>query len=370
MINQVFPLLQFGLNLAEPNEDDLEVFSKLQLNEWKELCELTDKQGVAAIALDGLGMLVDKYGQARLCPTIDKEQWQLMLLEWIGISQIIEQGNALQLDIMEDLASAWSGKGCKVMVFKGQANGQMYPNPKHRNPGDIDCYLFDDYAVGNDIARKLGAQIDEGWYKHSQISYKGELFENHQYFVHTREGKQSKLLEKELEKMLITTMSFDALMPSSKVMVPPIQWNAMFLTYHGCAHFLSEGLRLKQLLDWTIFLKKYQDDVDWKAFYDYCDRYHFRKFADTITSICVKHLGVKLSNAGITTESPYTERIVHSIIYDEDYIYSEGEGGWKERWHVLKNLFRYRWKYEEIYGQSVWKQLWWYVSGYLLHTEN
>ena len=54
--------------------------------------------------------------------------------------------------------------------------------------------------------------------------------------------------------------------PESEVLLPPVQWNAMFLTYHACGHFLSEGLRLKQILDWAMFLKKEQNNVDWKAF--------------------------------------------------------------------------------------------------------
>ena len=86
------------------------------------------------------------------------------------------------------------------MVMKGQANSLMYPHPEHRSPGDIDCYLFENYQLGNIIAKKEGAIVDEGWYKHSQISYKGELFENHLFFVHTREGKRSKRLQKELER--------------------------------------------------------------------------------------------------------------------------------------------------------------------------
>jgi hypothetical protein len=155
----------------------------------------------------------------------------------------------------------------------------------------------------------------------------------------------------------------------SKVLLPPVQWNAMFLTYHACAHLLSEGLRLKQILDWTMFLKKEQNNVDWKAFYEYCDRYHFRRFVDAMTAISIKYLGIAVDNPEITTESPHTEKILKSTLYDDDYIYNVGENIWKSRWHVIRSLFKYRWRYEEIYEESVWKQLWWYASGFLLHTE-
>ncbi len=157
--------------------------------------------------------------------------------------------------------------------------------------------------------------------------------------------------------------------PNSKIFLPPVQWNAMFLTYHACAHFLTEGLRLKQVLDWALFLQKYQEEVDWNKFYGFCERYHLKRFVDAITAICVNNLGVKITRDDVCKESPYAEKILNSTLYDDDYVFGSGEGGWRNRWHLVRNLFHYRWKYEEIYQESVWKQLWYDASGFLFHTE-
>lgn len=142
----------------------------------------------------------------------------------------------------------------------------------------------------------------------------------------------------------------------------------MFLTCHACAHFLSEGLRLKQILDWAMFLKKEQNNIDWKAFYDFCDRYHFRR-ADAMTAISAEYLGVIIENTDVTKESPYMEKILRSTLYDDDYIYNANETIWQSRWHVLKSLFKYSWKYEEIYQECIFKQLWWCFTGFLFHTD-
>lgn len=360
-MKELFALLRIGLGNSTPEEENLSDFIMMHAQQWAWLGDKAMKQGVLGIGLDGIDSLgATPYGPTRDLPTQLK-------LEWIGQVMQIEQGNRHQIEVMNELAQQWINEGCRVMVFKGQANSLYYPKPGHRNPGDIDCYLFENYAKGNDIARKACAKVDESWYKHSQIAYKGETFENHQYFVHTREGKQSKLLQQELEEALKTD-KWDCL-PNSNVLLPPVQWSAMFLTYHACAHFLSEGLRLKQVLDWAMFLKRHQEDVDWKSYYVFCERHHLRRFADALTAICEKHLGLQIRNTDITIDDTFTEKIIDSIFNDDDYIYSEGEGGWKERWHVIGNLFRYRWKYEEIYQQSIWKQLWWYASGYIFKTE-
>jgi len=380
MEKELFALLRLGLGNTTIEEENLSDFIMLSKEQWARIGEMSRVQGVLGIVLDGVDQLEGSgYGTTRDLSASQK-------LEWIGAVLTIEQANQHQMAVMNEMAEKWTKEGCRVIVMKGQANGTMYPKPEHRNPGDIDCYFmpgsrfmvqdscFNDqqaeaYKLGNEIARELGAKVDESWYKHSVISYKGEIFENHQYFVHTREGRRSKLLQKELENAL--QVKEWQQFTNSDVLLPPVQWNAMFLTYHACSHFVSEGLRLKQILDWAMFLKSHQNDMNWPEFYAFCERNHLRRFADAMTAIAVNYLGIKVTqNSQITTESPYAEKILHNTLYEDDYVFSSGESSWKNRWHIVKNLFKYRWKYEEIYQQSVWKQLWWYTSGFALHTEN
>lgn len=365
MEKELFALLRLGLGNSAAESENLSDFIMMPAAQWKRFGDLARAQGVLGIALDGVDQLeAGKYGATRELTATQK-------LEWIGEVLQIEQRNRQQKAVMNEMAGKWSEQGCRVMVMKGQANGTMYPKPEHRNPGDIDCYLFEDYAKGNDIAREAGAKVDESWYKHSVISYKGETFENHQYFVHTRDGKRGKRLNQELvEQLRVDGLEFREMPEAPAVVMPPVQWNAMFLTYHACAHFVSEGLRLKQILDWAMFLKSRQDDVDWPAFYAYCERNHLRRFADAMTTIAVQYLGIRVTKQElIVTESPYADKIMKSALYDEDYVFGSGMGSWYNRWHLVRNMFHYMWKYEEIYQTSVWKQLWWYVTGFIFKTE-
>lgn len=364
MEKELFALLRLGLVITTTEEENLSDFIVLTADKWGRIGDLARKQGVLGIMLDGVDKLeATRYGLTRELTAAQK-------LEWIGEVLQIEQRNRQQVVVMNDLAYKWKRQGCRVMVMKGQANGVFYHKPEHRNPGDIDCYLFENYARGNDIARQEGANVDESWYKHSVINYKGETFENHQYFVHTRDGKRGKRLNEELVEQLKDNSGEIRVIPGTVVEMPPVQWTAMFLTYHACTHFISEGLRLKQILDWVMFLNVHQSDVNWGAFYAFCDRNHLRVFADAINTIAVKYLGIKVKNENLeVTDSPYAETIMQSALYDEDYVFNSGKSGWANRLHLVKNMFHYRWKYEEIYQTSVWKQLWWYASGYLFKTE-
>ena len=362
MINSIFPLLRLGLDNSSIEKESLSDFIVMSVSQWTAVGDLARKQGVLGIVLDGADKLqMSKYGATR-------ELSANLKLEWIGEVLQMEQRNQRQAKVMEEMAQKWKPAGCQVMVMKGQANSTFYPHPLHRSPGDIDCYLFGSYKKGNDVAKSTGATVNEEWYKHSEIFYKGEVFENHQFFVHTRSGKRSKRLEDELEKALkVDEKQFEPL--SLSTVMPPVQWVAMFLTYHACGHFLTEGLRLKQILDWAMFLKAHQDKVNWNEFYAFCERYHLRRFADAMTAISKDYLGVEITNPEIDVKSDYADRILMSTLEDNDYIYSTDGGGWKEKLHVIRNLFRYRWKYEEIYQESIWKQLWYYATGFVFKTE-
>lgn len=258
----LFALLRLGLRTSEGVQkesiSDLFIYSEKQ---WEQLEETARFQGVSGIVLDGLQAVTDELGNGCFSRSDQRTFWRKFIIQWIGmVKQGYEAGNMKQLVVIDNVQRLWAEAGVRMMLMKGQAMGTFYPIPKHRSPGDIDCYLFEDYARGNELAKGWADKVDEGWYKHSQILWGDELIENHQYFVHTREGRSSKRLEKVLLETL-KVEEFDRL-PGTDVLLPPPMFNALFLTYHALSHFLEEGLKLKQILDWAMFLKRDADKVD------------------------------------------------------------------------------------------------------------
>lgn len=368
MEKQLFSLLRLGLGTSTLEREDISDLLTASEKQWAELEEMARIQGVYAIVLDGLKAVMDELGTGCFNHFEDSSFWRRFILKWaLSVEKSYEERNRKQYTVITDIQQRWGGEGIRMMLMKGMAMGTYYPIPNHRATGDIDCYLFADYARGNTLARDWADKVDEGWYKHSQIRYRGELIENHQYFVHTREGRSSKALEQILVRHLQGT-EFEKL-PGTDVLLPPPMFNALFLTYHALTHFLEEGLRLKQLLDWAMFLRKDADKLDWPVFYETCDRYHMRRFADLATDMAVHLFGVQLDNLPISSDSSYTKKVLKSTLYDKDYVFSSGQGGWANRWHIVKNLIKYRWKFHQIYQHSVLRQLWYYATGYILKTE-
>lgn len=271
----------------------------------------------------------------------------------------------MQRNVIKEVSDIWTKEGIRMMVFKGQTNASFFPKPEHRATGDIDCWLFGDTDKGDDVLRVNGAEVDNLWYRHSKISYKGETIENHRVFSHTRGSRKKKAMEEEL-RFMVKGSRLMVIEGCGKALMPTVQFNACFLTYHGLHHFLTEGLRMKQILDWAMFLKVYQKDVDWEAYNDFCERYRLERFAAMMNYVANNRLGVQLECPGIITDETYTEKVIKSTLNDEDYLFSSGKSDWNVRWLLVKNMLgRDRWKYKDIAQENVWMHLWENAKGFV-----
>lgn len=358
-----FCVLGAGLNVKPVTDEVCDFLRNCSQQEWEQLSDWAIAQGVGGIFFDGIQNVYRTHGN----PLPDTEWGKKIKSRFLSITLQLEQRNRRQLAVMCKMGEYLKKHGCRMMVMKGQACAMWYPNPAHRSVGDIDFYLLGDYAKGNEAIRKLGVQVDDSWYKHSEFSIEGEAFENHQYFVTTRGGKHYKKLNELLCK--IAKDSPMAHYPNSDVLLPPPMFNALFLTYHGYAHFVSEGLRLKQVLDWVTFVKQHQQEVDWDELHRLCEEFKLNRFLEVMNTIAVKKFGVVKCADAMRCDSPFVERVVDSVLFDDDYIFNKGEGKWTERFRIVSNMIKYRWKYRDICEESVLKRFFLKIFGFVFKTE-
>ena len=360
-----FSLLRLGIDTMKASDKENQKLLQLSMQEWRDVMALVERQGVLAIAVDGLQALMEAYKEEIVAIKENPAKWQMWLFGIIGQLTQYERMNLQQKKVIAELSEMWSMEGIRMMVFKGQANASLYPKPEHRAVGDIDCWLFGDAERGDKIAKAHGADVSFDWYRHSKIAYKGETIENHRVMSHTRGNKKKQEMESELRFMVHDSrlMVIDG---CRKALMPSPQFNACFLTYHGLHHFISEGLRMKQILDWAMFLQKEQSKVDWPQYNDFCKRYKLDRFAAVMNFIASEYLGVPLNSSDIKVDSTFVEKILHSTLYDDDYLFNSGKSDWTVRWLLVKNMLtRDKWKYRDIAQQNVWMLLWQNVTGFL-----
>lgn len=328
---------------------------------WRSVYNLARKQGVLAIAFDGLVKLFEQD------KAFAKSFPQPLKLQWINAAFNIEQRYERQREVCAEFAEKLEENDIKTLCMKGLAFSTYYPEPNHRECGDFDCYLYDDYAKGNDILRKLGARVEEEMYKHSEIIYRNVMIENHRFIVAVRGGKKMKNLHNILDNIARTEESKPIF--NTKIEMPSPMFNALFMNHHSLTHFLSEGIRLRHILDWALFLEKEQANLDWSKFYELCEEYEMRAFVDCVTAIAVQVFGIKIANPQIVVESPYTAQVLESVINDDNAVFSQNIGPWRMRIMLVKNMLASRWKYKAFSNQGIFTKFVSLVWGFLTHPE-
>ncbi len=196
----ILTLLKLGLGIQQP--DNVSDLLALPMEQWEGLMALAERQGVLAIAVDGLQVLIEAHKGEIVAVKESPAAWQMCLLENIGQLTQYEVMNHQQKKVIEELSEMMAAEGVRMMVFKGQANAALYPCPEHRAVGDIDCWLFGDAEKGDEIAKAHGAEVSFDWYRHSKIDYKGETIENHRVMSHTRGSKAKQAMENDLRFMV------------------------------------------------------------------------------------------------------------------------------------------------------------------------
>ena len=128
-IESIMGLVRFGLGKVN-------ICSLSNPDKWQELYYNAQKQGIAAILLDGINKCFERGFK------IDIDFQTKM--EWIGLVQQMERQYQQYEKDVKDLGAFYSEHGIRMMVLKGYGLAQNYPIPSHRPCGDVDIYLFGD----------------------------------------------------------------------------------------------------------------------------------------------------------------------------------------------------------------------------------
>lgn len=314
-----------------------EIFSE---SFWQALFGMAARQGVLAIVYDVVKDLPQEQQPMRNL----KIQWALSV-------ESIECRYEKQHNISAFLADSFSEQGINTVVLKGLAISGYYPIPSHRECGDLDCWLGADYEIGNQICEKLAARVNRDYYKDSTIIYRGLMVENHRFILPIRGSRKMKTLERYLQNIALKDER--SFISGTKLIKPSADFNALFLTAHGINHFLSEGIKLRHILDWALFLKAEQNNINWEEFYHWTDRMNMTRFADALTAISVEYFGLQITNTAIHTTSPYAERILHDTLYNSGNVFNQNASAWRKRLMLVRNKLSYGWKYHKIAQKSI-----------------
>jgi hypothetical protein len=251
--------------------------------------------------------------------------------------------------------------GIQVVVLKGLASASYFPNPYHRESGDLDCYLMGRKEDGDRAVVELGGVMEEAGHMHSHLHYRGLIIENHALLTSSDKSGFGIKTEKMFQKLI---QNGNAPLGDTKLMKPCADFNAMFLVKHAQRHFIKEGIWIRHLLDWAFFLKSESSNVNWEKVIPMMKECKILNFAKVLSALCFEQLGMDIHVEELKGGNKMSDAVFADILGTQPDPYHES---FFQKMTRIFRRFRRMWKFRSLayksYMGMVWESL--FVSSFL-----
>ena len=284
----------------------------LSAKEWDDLLSRASMHGVLPVVM--------QLFESR---KIEDKDVRKIILKWYAVAQGNKQRYQNRVKTIRELAEMFAEDGLDMMVFKGVALAQLYPNPEWRVFSDIDFYLYEEWKKGVEVMDRHGVKNRPFYHHNTEATLNGVLLENHYDFVERLNHRLNLILDDELKKMAQEEgKSLKATFLNDQVknvyMMTPTM-NAVFLMRHMSAHYVSESIPLRMLNDWILFLNHHAKDVDWKRVCDLYEKSGMTEFVGIVMELIRQHYHMEFLDVPITlVTNEHTAKVWESIVFPPD----------------------------------------------------
>ena len=233
--------------------EEVSDFESLSENEWNEVFEISKSQALIAVIYDGVAALPK-----------DLQPSKSLLIKWFLNMQKIEQSNLIINNSVKLLADIMKQESLDFILIKGQSLAALYPEPLHRQCGDIDIVVtendtykkmyrfFCDYTKTNP-AFKI---------KHVSFPFNGTLLEIHKNVMNLHNPFRLKKVKSLVDTIIKRDGYPHYICNEREIKELPYSVNAVYILKHAFDHLVTFGVGLRQICDWTIFMQAYKDKLD------------------------------------------------------------------------------------------------------------
>ena len=240
-----FEFLRFCIGSAKEIPDSLKEV------DWKELYRIAQKQALLGVLFHGIQRLPKE-----LAPE------QKLLMQWMVMAEMVRKQNIKLYQDSVKVCQNFEKEGFANCILKGQGNALLYPDPYMRTPGDIDIYLsggrkkimkYVDQVCPNQVMR----------YHHVDFPVMKTAIEVHFTPSYMFFPIHNSRMQKWFEKVMDLQCSNVVTLPDGygEIHVPQVSFNVIYILSHLYRHVFTEGIGLRQLLDYYFVLVKWHTNL-------------------------------------------------------------------------------------------------------------
>ena len=279
-----FELLRAGLWSDQRSVQEFKSSIVQDSVNWEKVYQLAQEQSLQGLVLQGIDWF-KVHDSGFTVP-------QVLLLQWIGEVQIIEQQNKTLNTYINSLTKRLEKENVKTILVKGQGVAQCYERPYWHVSGDVDLILDEDnYKRGKLVLSEMASlEHEENLFdKHYSAEVDGFCVELHG----TMRGMLTKKADDFIDKLQVDLFKNNRFREwdndGTVVKLPCPDDDVLFVFTHILKHFFNYGIGLRQVCDWCRLLYTFRDSLDygllesrlckmelmteWKVFYNLASRY-------------------------------------------------------------------------------------------------
>lgn len=242
MMEQLFfELLQvsFGIKMCLSHSPSVK--------EWDKLYAIAKKQSLVGICFVGVQYLQNH----EQCPP------EILYLKWMGMAAKLQQRNEILNRQCVKLQENLEKDGFRSCILKGQGNSANYGSlAMLRQSGDIDIWMEGDFERVNDYVQSNApsAKIDVQHIKYN-VFPDTEVEAHYVPFV-LPDPYKNRVLEKFFEEQAEKQFGNKIMLPNGgEICAASAEFNLVFQLVHIFHHLFTEGVGLRQLMDYYFVLR-------------------------------------------------------------------------------------------------------------------
>lgn len=226
-----------------------EIPSSLKEADWKELYRIAQKQALLGVLFCGIQRLPK-----------DLAPEQKLLMRWMGMAQNIRQQNIRLFIDSAKVCKKFKEVGFRNCILKGQGNALLYPDPYMRTSGDIDIYLD---GGRNRVMLYINKVCPNQVMRYHHVDFpvmktpiEVHFIPSYMFFpVHNRR------MQKWFKEVMDLQCSNIVTLPDGygEITVPTTSFNVIYILSHLYRHVFTEGIGLRQLIDYYFVLMKSEE---------------------------------------------------------------------------------------------------------------
>ena len=236
----IFEFIRFSL------DDSLTKFCHLDDLDWEELYQFSRKHFITGVLYSGMEKL-------------SKEKRPSMTIKgnWYSRKDVIREINRTMNKNAITIYNQFKKDGLRGCVLKGQGVAMLYPDPYTRNPGDIDIWVD---GSREKIVEYVNSICPGQQQRYIHIDFpllKGVDTEVHYTPSYMYAPWANRKLQKWFKEQANEQFTHMAVLPgcSDEICIPTLSFNRIFMLSHMYKHLFSEGIGLRQLMDYYFLLK-------------------------------------------------------------------------------------------------------------------